>query len=86
MASEPVVRELAVRVRAALLHISVTKVPNEDNVLEVLDHTDEAIVVDATTTAPTEKVLSNLTKVPAPESPQLIVVGQIPSGPADGIV
>jgi hypothetical protein len=55
------------------------------NVLVELFQTAFAIVEEETMAAPTVKVLSTLTKS-IPGVPQVIVVGQVPSGPEEGIV
>jgi hypothetical protein len=61
---------------------SATNVPNELRVLDVLLQTADAIVVLATVTAPTAKLLSIFTKSPPIRVPQLITVGHTPSGAA----
>ncbi len=85
VARDPESRVPSDSLRVALDHMSLTNVPNELNVLEALVQTEVAIVLEATVTAPTVKVLSILTKSPPISVPQLIVVGQVPSGPIDGI-
>ncbi len=86
VAKEPESRDAPVNVRVVLLHTSETNVPKELSVLDVLDHIEFASVVVETSVAPTTNDLSNLTKSPLRTFPQAICVGQIPSGPIEGMV
>ena len=51
----------------------------EETVALVLVSTAEAIELFVTTGALTMKVLSSLNKLPAPELPQVIIAGYLPS-------
>ncbi len=86
VANDPEVREAPVSVRVAPPHTSLTRDPNELNVLEVLFHTELARVLVETSVAPTTKDLSIFTRSPPGADPQAIWAGQVPSGPDEGMV
>jgi hypothetical protein len=84
VAKEPEVRDAPVNVRVPLAQTSATNVPNEVRVLVALFQIVLEIVVVDRFVAPTTNVLSTFTKSPLGTLPQVIVVGQTPSGPTDG--